>query len=315
MTEAKEKTKMIRLVRQAHTSQIQGIHISEKVVFIGKTGVGKSSLINMFYNDSSYHTDLLKPAIIGQSSLSTTKEYLKYFSAKSGTCYIDTVGLCDTKNSHESFTQLSKFIRSLHGCRSKIVFVLEAGKMTDETHSMINNLTLILGEDWTRKSLIIFTRARTDFDVDVWAQIEKTECSDDKLRAINKILECQDVQYIDNNLDPMFASLYDTLRHKFFERCKSILKQKERYIEIHHDVIDIIVNIGKILNQNTIIEVDAMKTYVEKCPICQDEDSSHYCSCGYGMCKNCRERCSKCACQKEFSKLEEVEFETFLELS
>lgn len=65
------------------------------VVAVGSTGNGKSTIINMLFNNSYTKLELESPCSIGSTTNSITKQAKWFFNAADSTLYGDTVGFSD----------------------------------------------------------------------------------------------------------------------------------------------------------------------------------------------------------------------------
>lgn len=105
------------------TSKLRRVVRPETVLVIGGTGVGKSTVSNMLFNQSS--TRLRTPFATGESAASVTKDMSAIFSAQSNLLIVDTIGAGDLhKGNHAIVGQIRGVFRQGAVGLSAVVLVV-----------------------------------------------------------------------------------------------------------------------------------------------------------------------------------------------
>ena len=108
-------------------------------------GTGKSTLINMLYNNSSAALEMKTPCPVGGTSMSVTKKANWYF--KKSVCYADTVGFGDPEQSDFKLaSDLKSFIRRSEIGVHSIIITLRFGRLSKEERLNLDLITQIFEE-------------------------------------------------------------------------------------------------------------------------------------------------------------------------
>ncbi|XP_065659137.1 uncharacterized protein LOC136083607 [Hydra vulgaris] len=132
--------------------------LNKVVVVVGSTGTGKSTIINMLYNDSVLKENLNRPCEVGATSNSVTKKTSWLFDARDLTLYVDTVGLSDPHQSDRQIgTDLKKFIKSLIGGVHCIIVVLKYGRINREERINLEIIKKLFDKSWINNCIVVAT--------------------------------------------------------------------------------------------------------------------------------------------------------------
>ncbi|XP_012563599.1 uncharacterized protein LOC100213925 [Hydra vulgaris] len=133
-------------------------NLNKVVVVVGSTGTGKSTIINMLYNDSVLKENLNQPCEIGATSNSVTKKMLWLFNARDLTIYADTVGLSDPHQSDlQIATDLKKFLETSKGGVHCIIIVLKYGRITREERINLEIIEKLFDKSWINNCIVVAT--------------------------------------------------------------------------------------------------------------------------------------------------------------
>ena len=128
------------------------------VIAVGTTGTGKSTIINMLYNNAVAENDLVGPCKIGATADSVTKGSKWSFNAKDFTLYGDTVGLSDPEQSNlEIGMGIRRFLHAAKGGVNTIIIVLKYGRLSKEERTNLEIISQIFDESWSDNCVMVAT--------------------------------------------------------------------------------------------------------------------------------------------------------------
>lgn len=129
------------------------------VMVIGESGVGKSTIVNMLYNQGAGEAQCKAPCRTGATAASVTKQSSVQISLSTSTCFVDTVGIGDPALDQAQLLQgirsLIKYsVRGLH----TVVVVAKVGRLTAGTLANIHALReLFHPEDLRSHGVLVLT--------------------------------------------------------------------------------------------------------------------------------------------------------------
>lgn len=162
---------------------------SLNILFLGKTGVGKSTLINLFYNhikDNDYANprDIVIPLLHGRTSYQVNVDEFKPYNLKLKTggksqteevhqykvenkfhsvTLWDAPGFLDTEGNLKDLDNARKIARAMDGVPIHAVIVVlkaeDVSTQTWECKALINRIRLLLPQSFLPNTMSIFTRA------------------------------------------------------------------------------------------------------------------------------------------------------------
>jgi hypothetical protein len=148
------------------------------VIAIGTTGTGKSTIINMLFNNAWAKKELEGPCNIGSTTDSVTKGSKWSFSAKDLTLYGDTVGLSDPDQTNFNIAMgVKRFINVAKGGVNSIIIVLKYGRISKEERTNLEIISNIFDRNWCNSCIIVATHYEGELNGDgvLDQDIEKRE--------------------------------------------------------------------------------------------------------------------------------------------
>ena len=132
--------------------------MSKVVLVVGKTGTGKSTIINLLFNNSFSKDNLGKPCKIGNTSNSVTKKSCVLYSPNNKILYYDTMGFSDPdKGDFEIAMGIKDLIRTCHGGVNSIIVVLKYGRMSKEERLILDIIKEIFDDRWKTNCIVVAT--------------------------------------------------------------------------------------------------------------------------------------------------------------
>lgn len=132
----------------------------KRFLFIGPTGVGKSTLINILFNDDVRPWSLLQPASTSESSAGVTACFSTYYSIPD--CALtDSIGFGDNRfTKKETITMLKAVVKNSMVGYNKIYLCLRYGRVANDIRYYIDLLVAIFGKKILKWCTIIFTNCK-----------------------------------------------------------------------------------------------------------------------------------------------------------
>src|SRR5690349_2579075 len=132
----------------------------KRILFIGPTGSGKSTLINILFNDDVEKESLLKPAVANDTSSGVTAIFTTYYNFPSY-AYTDSIGFGDNRFNHnEIFRTLKCIIKQSMVGYNRIYLCLRYGRISKEIRYYIDFLTTVFDKGVLNYCTIIFTHCK-----------------------------------------------------------------------------------------------------------------------------------------------------------
>ena len=227
-------------------------------ILIGKTGVGKTSLLNVIYGE--------KVGTVGYSSQSETKQSTFYcIKEKIGSDYIyfsivDTPGLYDTNGKESDKRQKEQIMKLISESRIKVKGLLFLSNFQNERFDSSEQSCLLeynaifpLKEFWTR-IIFIFTHYYGDPDGDSEEEIKKR--AEVTLSNIIKIImnKVKDVSNTVNfgQLNRKYVNIFSKAKNK---------KQLEKNSEVRKELINEIVKYNKFTPMFSKLQIFSFEKY------------------------------------------------------
>jgi hypothetical protein len=129
----------------------------KRFLFIGPTGVGKSTLINILFNNNVSKPFLMKPAGTSEGSAGSTACFTTYYNFPSY-AFTDSIGFGDNRFDKKNILSMLKSIikNSMVGY-NKIYLCINYGRISIEIRDYIELLKVIFGKKILKWCTIVFT--------------------------------------------------------------------------------------------------------------------------------------------------------------
>lgn len=129
-----------------HKSIAMGDAYRRKVIFLGQSGAGKSTVLNAVYNSDVSRESLVAPARVGMTASGVTSEVLNYITIH-GTFLTDTIGFDDMRfNPEDLALEMRRVLRASRIGFTHIVLVLPLGRITAGTRIYLAMLETMFGK-------------------------------------------------------------------------------------------------------------------------------------------------------------------------
>lgn len=195
----------------------------KRFLFIGPTGVGKSTLINILFNNNVSKSSLLKPAGTSEGSAGSTATFTTYYNFPHY-AFTDTIGFGDNRFDKEKILSILKAtIKNSMVGYNKIYLCINYGRISNEIRYYIELLIVIFGKKILKWCTIIFTHCR-----DQTITKEKyIDLNKDDTYIINIINSVQNVIFGDNMIDDEFENVLINRRQRFLDNLNQDIRNSK----------------------------------------------------------------------------------------
>lgn len=193
----------------------------KRFLFIGPTGVGKSTLINMLFNDDVNQSSLSKPASTSNLSTGSTSCFTTYYNFPYY-AYTDSIGFGDDRFSEENLLSMLKTTikNSLIGYNN-IFLCINYGRISSDIRYHIELLVAIFGKKILKWCTIVFTHC-TDTEMTKAKYIELNHNDEYIIEKINSV---RHVIFGDNMYDKDLENILFDRREHFLRNFKEDIDQ------------------------------------------------------------------------------------------
>lgn len=228
-----------------------GIKVNRIVVVIGTTGTGKSTLINMLYNDDTTPDACNGPCEVDITTRSVTKQPQWILDPKTGRIFADTVGFSDAERSDEEIMAgLQRFLGVISEGVHSIILVARHGRLTRQDRLNIVILRKIFGENWNRHTALVLTHCDDDIDTkeNVNNMIKKWINGDDEIKQFLKEIDSR-IYLTNNKTSGQLERIYRSARQKllkdlnnFINVCEVLVKPTPGFLSYMQAFIMLALN-------------------------------------------------------------------------
>lgn len=128
----------------------------KRFLFLGPTGVGKSSVINILYNDNVDKESMKEPAVVAATTNGVTKEFTTYYNNKCA--YTDSIGFGDDRfTADEIVTLLKQLIENALIGYNRIYLCIQYGRISKDIRLYLDLIISVFGDGCFNWCSIIFT--------------------------------------------------------------------------------------------------------------------------------------------------------------
>ncbi|CAF1545184.1 unnamed protein product [Rotaria sordida] len=152
------------------------MNVKKRFLFLGPTGVGKSSLINVLCNDDVRKESMNAPATIGSTTSGVTQSFTTYYDSNKY-AYTDSIGFGDTRfTTDEIVTLIKQLIDNAVIGYNKIYLCIQYGRISMDIWRYIDLIISVFGEDGLKWCTIIFTHCNEEnMNTEMFLNINKND--------------------------------------------------------------------------------------------------------------------------------------------
>lgn len=174
MARARARTILMEYGYSEKKAELRACSVEMKkiVIVLGTTGAGKSTIINMMFNEDYNKDACSQPLPIGNTADSVTKNEAWRFNPKDGRLYIDTIGFGDPSRPDFCVAkEIKDFIRNTNSGVHCILIVVRFGRLSTEERFNLHAIEALFDKRWAHVSCLVATH----YDGDVGDAAEKRE--------------------------------------------------------------------------------------------------------------------------------------------
>lgn len=268
--------------------EIMKTNVKKIVVVVGSTGTGKSTIINMLYNNDYTKDACLAPCDTNSTADSVTKKTRWLISPKSGFVFGDTVGLGDpSQNDLQVVYNIKSFIRRFDGGVHTIILVARFGRWSAQDRANISAISEIFNSNCYNACILVLSfydgkkdEASMQASIRQWAGEdifveEFLKKINNRVILTNNSVEDDDYEKITRNLRRLCVQNLMS----FIDSSQGVVGPKPRnFIEAVKALLDLYFGYYRLVNAKKRIEnaknfllSSAKDVYAAECPICQDD--------------------------------------------
>ncbi|CAF1342132.1 unnamed protein product [Rotaria magnacalcarata] len=280
--------------------------VKKRFLFLGPTGVGKSSLINILCNDDVRKEFMNEPATVGSTTDSVTKCFTTYYGHNKY-AYTDSIGFGDNRfTTDEIVAMVKQLIDNAIIGYNKIYLCVQYGRISMDIWRYLDLINSVFGDSGLKWCTLIFTHCNEEeMSVEKFLLLNK---NDEKIiKLIDKVgnVIFGDLQ---SHSNPHVDTLLKDIRKRLLDQIKldGLQSSQFYYLPVPKDpsslasiICDAVKNFHPIkipmedilayMKSITIIKVDNIHYYGE-CSICLElmyHTNSEITTCGHVFHKRC----------------------------
>jgi GTPase SAR1 family protein len=185
----------------------------KRFLFIGPTGVGKSTLINILFNNNVNKQYLSKPAVTSEGSAGSTACFTTYYNFPNY-AFTDSIGFGDNRFDKEKILSMLKAtVKNSMVGYNRIYLCLNYGRISSDIRYYIELLIVIFGKKILNWCTIVFTHCR-DQKMTKEKYIQSNEHDTYIVGVINSV---QNVIFGDNMIDDEIENVLIIRRQRLLD--------------------------------------------------------------------------------------------------
>lgn len=286
---------------------------------IGETGVGKSTLANIIYNEGFSEDHCTKPFKVGSTAASVTRASSMQYNSVTKNCVIDTVGVGDpVLDEQDILGNVRSLVRNTAQGVNAVVVVMRMARVPHAARANMYVLEkLFAPRDLRSHGVLVLTHwegeiGDEDGDLTRWigedqeikemvSRFDKVILTNNQLRGKGADPDCR---------EKCAKELLDFI-------CGTTFKVKARPVNLTELVVDLFRKFGAFMWRRTLKVKDFMHkcgesgvpTFCGECPACYEdikmEDSAHL-PCNHSFHVECLRHQARCPICREAFCLEET---------
>lgn len=189
----------------------------KRIMFIGKSGIGKSTLLNLFYHNT-FNLDVVsdKPAKTSSSASGETDGISCYPEFNQERIYIDTIGLTDNRFKHaEILSAIRSFIRGIVHGLNVIIICINYGRIDADERRTLDMMEVIFGSNVFRNSTVVTFNSPLQVSREQWENTLDEETI--------KLSNCKQVLFANNTPGTNNIEQFQDLRKKLIQNFEFIM--------------------------------------------------------------------------------------------
>ncbi|CAE7339251.1 Gimap4 [Symbiodinium natans] len=279
--------------------------INRVILVVGETGTGKSTIVNMLYNQDSSVSCCQQPCQTGATASSVTKASAMHLNIRTGWLHVDTVGVGDPDlQTPDILDNIRKFIRDTSLGVHAVVVVMKMGRVSQGTRANMRLLEhLFHAEGVKSNGLLLLTHwqgelGEEDKDLEEWMGEDK--------QIIDLVGRFNQVVLTNNQIRGRAA--YPECREQCLRKRRSFIDCQEAKIkaravglwEVFQDIVSSFFHslAGHVLSlQGLVVGSHNLPTFCGECAVCLEQtELSTACklSCNHSFHERCLEGLTHC---------------------
>lgn len=191
----------------------------KRIMFVGKSGIGKSTCVNMFYH-KTINLDIasINPAKTSDSASGETDGISCYPNFNQRRIYIDTVGLTDDRyKPEEILSAIRTFIRGIVHGLNVICICINYGRIDSDERKTLKTMEVIFGSTLFKNATVIV------FNSPVTANITREQWEKTLEQKTKKLAECKHVLFVNNTAGTNNIEEFKNLRNNLLNDFENVM--------------------------------------------------------------------------------------------